>query len=178
MRTLPKLAFAGAAALGIAGAASAASPAKHAMDVALPDGGTAHIEYYGDVAPKVTIAPGPLSPFSVGWAAPAFPDMQRVFEQLDRARAAMMREVRQMPRANAPGAADSLNVASFGKLPAGANSVSVVSVSNGAGTCTRTTEVTSQGQGKPPKVVSKISGQCSGGEATAPAAPAGPATRA
>jgi hypothetical protein len=36
----------------------------------------------------------------------------------------------------------------------------VVSVSNNGKTCTRTTEVISQGPGKPPKVTSNASGQC------------------
>jgi hypothetical protein len=47
-------------------------------------------------------------------------------------------------------------------------SVTVVSTSNGAKTCTRTTEVMSQGSGKPPKLVSNVSGDCS----SAPGAPA------
>jgi hypothetical protein len=60
-----------------------------------------------------------------------------------------------------------LNVAAYGNAPAGAQSVTVVSTSNGAKTCTRTTEVTSEGPGKAPKVTSNVSGDCAG----APAAP-------
>ena len=59
-----------------------------------------------------------------------------------------------------PGTAPGMNVASYGNLPAGADSVSVVSVSNGASSCTRTTEVVSQGSGKPPKVTTNVSGNC------------------
>jgi hypothetical protein len=48
----------------------------------------------------------------------------------------------------------------------------VISTSNGAKTCTRTTEVTAQGAGKPPKVETNISGDC--GTAPAPTASAKP----
>jgi hypothetical protein len=86
-------------------------------------------------------------------------DMQR---QID----AMMRQANEMaahPVATVPG----MNVAAYGNAPAGAQSVTVVSTRNGARTCTRTTEVTSQGPGKAPKVVTNVSGDCS----AAPAAP-------
>jgi hypothetical protein len=171
MRKLVKLAFAGVAAAAIAGTAAAASADTHMLDVALPSGGTAHIEYYGDVAPKVTIAPGEFAPFAVGWAPMAFPDFanfDRIFEQMSKQREALMKQVQELSRRGVGSAVAPINVASYGNLPAGTDSVSVVSVSNGGGTCTRTTHVTSQGAGKPPKVVTNVSGNCS--------AAAGPAT--
>jgi len=58
MRKLAQFALAGAAAAALAGTAYAATGKAHVMDVALPDGAVAHIQYYGDVAPKVTIAAG------------------------------------------------------------------------------------------------------------------------
>jgi hypothetical protein len=79
-------------------------------------------------------------------------DMQR---QID----AMMRQVNEMatyPAVGLPG----MNVAAYGNAPAGAQSVTVVSTSDGSKTCTRTTEVTSQGEGKAPKVVTNVSGDC------------------
>jgi hypothetical protein len=66
-----------------------------------------------------------------------------------------------------------MNVVSYGNVPAGTNSVSVYTVSNGGHSCTRTTEVVSQGEGKPPKVTTKTSGEC--GPETAIAPPAAPA---
>ena len=171
MRRLVKLAFAGVAAAAIAGTAVAASAEKHRMDVALPGGGTAHIEYYGDVAPKVTIAPGAFAPFTAGWAPMAFPDFGAIMRQMNVEQAAMMKQVQQVTRQGVGSAVAPIDVASYGNMPAGANSVSVVSVSNGSGTCTRTTEITSQGAGKAPKVVSNISGDCgSAGAAKPPAA--------
>jgi hypothetical protein len=62
-----------------------------------------------------------------------------------------------------------LNVAAYGNAPAGSSSVTIVSTSNGTKTCTRRTDVTSQGAGKAPKVVSSVSGDC----ADASAAPRG-----
>lgn len=170
MRKLVKLAFAGVAAAAIAGTAVAASGDKHMMEVALPNGGTAHIEYYGDVAPKVTFAPGTFAPFSVGWAPMAFPDFGAIMQRMNAEQAAMMKEVQEMTRAGS--AVAPINVASYGNMPAGSNSISVVSVSNGGGICTRTTQVTSQGAGKAPKVVSEISGDCGTAPAARPSAAA------
>ncbi len=59
MRTLPALALAGVAAAALAGTAIAASPRTHVMNVPLPDGSVARVEYIGEVAPKVTVAPRP-----------------------------------------------------------------------------------------------------------------------
>jgi hypothetical protein len=170
MRTA-KIALFGLAAAAIAGAASAAGPEKHVMTVALPDGGSAHIEYYGDVAPKVTLDRTPVAPLSVGWAPMAFPDFAsfgRIFEQIDRQREALMKQVQQMSSQGIGAAASPLSVASYGNMPAGPKRVSVVSVSNGGGTCTRTTEVTSQGPGKAPKVVTNLTGSCSPGASAPP----------
>lgn len=167
MRKLVKLAFAGVAAAAIASTAVAASGDRHRMDVALPNGGIAHIEYYGDVAPKVTIAPGEFAPFVADWSAmalPGFGNLDQAIARMNAAQAAMMNQVRQMTRGVGTSVAP-VNVASYGNMPAGANSVSVVSVSNGGATCTRTTQITSQGAGKAPKVVSKVTGDCGSGPA-------------
>jgi hypothetical protein len=159
------LAIACSAAALLAGSALAAQPKSHVMDVPLPSGGVAHVEYVGDVAPTVTVEPA-----RDAWGAmavPGFGNIGRMIEDMNRRTAEMMRRAQQMPRRPlGPG----LNIASYGAAPAGTSSVSVVSVSNGSGTCTRTTEVVGQGAGKPPKVTSRVTGDCSG--ASAPAAPA------
>jgi hypothetical protein len=131
------------------------------MNVPLPDGSTARVEYVGNVAPKVTVVPAPVSPF--GLFDRSMFDMHR---QID----AMMREVDAMTRMPVAGAPN-LNVAAYGNAPEGTQSITVVSTSNGAKTCTRTTEVTSQGAGKPPKVVTNVSGDCGAAPAPAPAKP-------
>jgi hypothetical protein len=154
--------LAGLGAAAVAGAAVAASRNSHTMNVPLPDGSTAKVEYIGEVAPKVTVIPAPILPIGfpvLGIFDRSTADMQR---QID----AMMREVNSVaahPIAVVPG----MNVAGYGNAPAGTQSVTVVSTSNGAKTCTRTTEVTSEGAGKPPKVVTNVSGDCGAAPAAA-----------
>jgi len=159
VRKLPIFAVAGLAAAILAGSAVAASPQMHNMDVPLPDGSVAHIEYAGNVAPKVTVAPPQLAG-SDGWAAmpfPSFAGFDKMIQDMQRQSQEMMRRARDMSR-QPMGAAP--YIASYGSLPAGETSTTIVSVSNGATTCTRTTEVVSQGPGKAPKVTSNVSGQC------------------
>jgi len=166
---LPAFAI-GAVGLALAGAAAAAAPKSHTMDVSLPDGSVAHIEYVGDVAPKVRIDPRPLADAGGMWAMPSFAGFDRMIEQMQRQNQEMMRQAQQMSRQPTAGAP---YVASYGNLPAGESSTTVVSVSNGGSTCTRTTEVVSQGAGKAPKVTSNVSGQC--GKDAAPVGPTHPA---
>ena len=171
MRKLPAFAFAGTAAVTLAGTALAATADHHVMNVSLPDGSVAHVEYVGRVAPKVTIQPGPLGDF--GWAPtalPSFAGFDRMIEQMNRETEAMMRQAQQIEH-QPPGAATRY-IASYGNMPASATSTTIVSYSNGGRTCTRTTEVVSQGPGKPPKVTSNVTGQC--GAAPAAVAPAQP----
>ena len=154
--------LAGLSAVALTGVAAAASRDTHILTVPLSDGSTARIEYVGNVAPKVTVTRAPLAAGFPSWGMfdRNFADMQR---QID----AMMREVNDVaahPLAGTPG----MNVASYGNVPAGSSSVTVVSTSNGSKTCTRTTEVTSQGPGKAPKVTSNVSGDCAGAPAAAP----------
>ena len=169
MRKLPAFAFAGVAAAALAGTAIAAAPKTHVMNVPLPDGSVAHVEYVGDVAPKVTIAPRHMADVDMPWAMPfpSFAGFDRIMQEMQRQSQAMMRQaqaIAHQPLGAAP------YIASYGNLPAGETSTTVVSVSNGGATCTRTTEVVSEGAGKPPKVTSSVSGQC----AKAPVAPGGP----
>jgi hypothetical protein len=170
VKKLPAIAL-GFAAAALAGTAFAAGPKSHKMDVPFPDGAVAHIEYVGDVAPRVTIARQPLANAASSWgmAFPSFAGFDRMIAEMNRRTEQMMRQAQQM--AHQPvGAAP--YIASYGNLPAGETSTTVISVSNGGSTCTRTTEVVSQGQRKAPKVTSSVSGQC--GPA---AAPSGPVTR-
>ncbi|HEX5259695.1 MAG TPA: hypothetical protein VFW35_13070 [Sphingomicrobium sp.] len=165
MRKLPAFAFAGVAAATLAGTALAAAPKTHMMNVSLPDGSVARVEYVGDVAPKVTVAAGPAAAADMPWATPfpAFAGIDRMIQEMNRRSEEMMRRAQQTAH-QAPGAAP--YIASYGNLPAGETSTTVVSVSNGGGTCTRTTQMVSQGPGKPPKVTSNVSGDC--GSAAAP----------
>ena len=152
MRKAFGLVLAGLGAAAIAGAAVAASRDSHVMNVPLPDGSTARVEYVGEVAPKMTVVPVPAAPF--GMFDHSMFDMQR---QID----TMMRQIDVMARSPmAVTGTQGMNGAAYGNAPAGSQSVTVVSTSNGSKSCTRTTEVTSQGAGKPPKVVTNVSGDC------------------
>ena len=107
MRKAFGLVLAGMGTTALAGAAIAASRDTHTMNVPLPDGSTARVEYVGNVAPKVTVVPGPTAPFGI-FDRSMF-DMER---QID----AMIRQVdtmARMPVAGGPG----MNVAASGNAP-------------------------------------------------------------
>jgi hypothetical protein len=163
MRKAHAIVLAGLGAALLTGVAAAASRDIHTLNVALPDGSVARIEYVGSVIPKVIVTPAPTSRMleQFGMFDPAF-DMEREMH-------AMMHEMDQVamhPIAQVPG----LNVAAYGNAPAGSTSVTIVSTSNGTQTCTRRTDVTSEGPGRAPKVTSSVSGNCSATPAT-PKAP-------
>jgi hypothetical protein len=103
------------------------------------------------------------------WAMPfpSFAGFDKMIAEMQRQSAEMIRQAQQIARQPA-GAAP--YIASYGNLPAGETSTTVVSVSNGGGTCTRTTEVVSQGPGKAPKVTSNVSGNCGAASSAPPAA--------
>ena len=157
MRKLSAFSIVALAAATLAGTAVAAAPKTHRMEVSLPDGSVAHIEYVGDVAPRVTVARRPLAEGD-GWAMPfpSFASFDKMMQDMRRQSEDIMRraEMSRTPTGAAP------YTASYGNLPAGERSTTVVSVSNNGTTCTRTTEIVSEGPGKAPKVTSNVSGQC------------------
>jgi hypothetical protein len=168
---LHALTLAGVAGVALATAAVAASPRTHVMNVPLPDGSVERIEYSGNVQPKVTFEPAAAMPDAVEpFALPSFAGFDRMIEKMNRQTQAMMRQAQEIARQSgaAPGTP---YVASYGNGPAGVTSTTVVSFSNGGRTCTRTTESVSQGPGKPPKVTSKVNGDCSSAPAPAPSGP-------
>ena len=162
MRKLPAFAVAGAAAAALAGTAFAAANKTHVMNVPLPDGSVARVEYVGDVAPKVTVAPRPLAATAMPWSMPmpSFAGFDQIIQEMNRQSQEIIRRAQEMARQPAASAGGAPYIASYGNLPASGTSTTVVSVSNGRGTCTRTTQVVSQGPGKPPKVTSNVTGQC------------------
>ncbi|HEY7959403.1 MAG TPA: hypothetical protein VID20_05020 [Sphingomicrobium sp.] len=169
-------ALAGGVALAVAGTAIAAtsrtapnnSANTHVVNVALPDGSTARVEYVGSIAPKVSIEPRSMGEF--GWAPmamPSFAGFDRMIDEMNRESEAMMRQAQQIEH-QPPGAATRY-IASYGNMPTGATSTTIVSYSNGGRTCTRTTEMVSAGAGKAPKVTSSVTGDC---DRAAPSTPA------
>ena len=169
MRKLPAIATAAILAATIAGTAVAASRNSHVIEVPLPDGSTARVEYVGNVAPKVTIEPQEAA--DSDWVSlPEFASFDRMMAEMNRDSEAMMRQAQQV--AGKPSTVgNSPYVASFGNAPQGMTSETVVSYSNGSQTCTRTTEAVSQGPNKPPKVTSSVSGNCAATASPEPSAP-------
>lgn len=180
MRNIPAILLAAAGAAALAGTAVAAAPKpaapkahvkSHVMSVPLPDGSAVRIEYVGNVAPKVTVSPSATADAGAwGMPFPSFAGFDRMIAEMNRQSEQMIREAQRATRQPAgPGGATPY-IAAYGNLPAGETSTTVVSVSNGGATCTRSTRIVSQGAGKPPKVTSNVSGQC-GPKAAPPAAP-------
>ncbi len=169
MRTVHSLLLAGIAAVALAGSVMAADKksATHEFTVHLPWGGVAHIQYSGNVPPKVTFArdPGPLhvflpDPFFA--PDPAFAEIERISAEMDRQMREMIRQVETMSSPSF-GRQGDLFEAATGDLPAGTQSYSVVSTITPNGICTREVQVTRSAGGGKPKVVKRSSGNCGGG---------------
>jgi hypothetical protein len=161
MRTARNILLAGAAAVALAGSAGLAlakDPAFHTMTVQLPDGGTAWIQYAGNVTPKVTFEAAPSAASFFGPALP-FAVFDQISAQMDGMMNVLMREADSMaiPVWNP----NQIFAAGLSDVPPGAMQYSVVSMMSGNGNvCTRTTEITSAGKGERPKVMSHTSGNC------------------
>jgi hypothetical protein len=137
------------------------------MTVQLPGGGVEQIRYSGDVPPEVVFGPAADIGFW-GWDAP-FADLARISAEMDSAMSGMFREMQAMPVAG-------WSQAALANLPPGAQSYSYVSTISGNGVCGRSVQVTSEGPGHKPHVVTKDFGNCGTDaapsalpEATAPA---------
>jgi hypothetical protein len=171
MRTFRSALAASAAvvALGAAGAAFAQSPQTHVMTVRLPDGRIGQIEYTGNVPPRVEFSSGPsaidaaFGPTAAlfGPSSP-FAMMDRISADMDRQAAAMFRQVDAMAVRAQTG--QPLDVG-FSNISPGSQGYSFVSTMSGNGACMRSVQITSDGSGGAPKVVSRSSGNC--GPATA-----------
>jgi len=164
MRTFSSALLVGAAALSLVAVPAFAQ--THVMTVSLPDGGTAQIEYTGNIPPRVVIgnAPAPLPVFAAmptifGGESP-FAMMQRISAEMDRQAAAMFRQVDAMTARAQSGQPIEVG---FGNVPPGTSGYSFVSTISSNGVCSRSVEITSTGNGDAPRVVSHRSGNCGPG---------------
>jgi hypothetical protein len=180
MRNLRTVLLAGVAAVGLTGIAFAASPQTHVMTVRLPGGGVEQIRYTGDIAPQVVVEPA----FPAAWQPvfapdPAFAALQRISAEMDREAADLWQQAQAMLSQPPSG----LAAAAFADMPAGSRSYRLVTTMTGNGVCMRSTEITAQGDGRPPQVVTRTAGDCSGpaganaGSIGLPTAPPAPANR-
>jgi hypothetical protein len=142
-----------AGALALAGSAAwAAGSNVHHMTVRLADGSVAHIEYTGDVAPKVRIAPQRPMAFARFGFAP-FAGFEQIQAQMDAQMQAMQRQIgamMAMPMMNMNAPIE----AAFGKP--------------GAHFCAQSVRITTDANGKQ-NIERKSAGDC-GAAASAPAA--------
>jgi hypothetical protein len=175
MKVARNIAIASAVAIGLAasaGLAVALSPATHILKVQMPDGGTAEIQYAGDVPPKVSFTDMPAAfafPMKDLFADdPAFADLRKMSAAMD----SQMNDL--MSRATAPGGV--LKAGGFAPLtdvaPADGDYTMISTQSNGNTYCERSVEVTRSPGDKAPKVVTHTSGDCKALDAAGPAAPA------
>jgi hypothetical protein len=177
MRTLHSAIVAGIAATAIAGsgAAWAQRADTHIMTVRLPDGGVAQIRCTGNVAPQLRFDAAPAA-FSAAAPLPSLFGPGSPFALMDRISAEMDRQaVTMFQQANALAAqaqSGQLTETAMQNLPAGMQGYTFISTMSGNGVCTQSVEITSQGNGAPPRVVRHNSGNCgsSTGSVSLPAA--------
>ena len=170
MVKLPTAVLAGIAGLAVAGAAVAASRDLHSLNVSMPDGSVAHILYHGDVAPQVRLerpTTDKLILRGLDWPLTSF---DRLSAELDRQASLMFYQAAALANEKGRNGAVAPRLASFTKLPNGANAYyeSITTTSDGA--CTRTVHTTSTGPHQAPKVITSLSGNC----ATGSGQPGGP----
>ena len=155
MRLTRTTLLAGGAALLVAGTAAAAAEKLHKMEVALPDGGTVHVEYAGDVAPRVTVDEArPQARI----ADDPFAELDRIAYEMRARQQAMLRQMAAPQQAEGATAAPG-GVTLVGNLPAGAH-VSYYSSTTDASGCTQTVQYSSDGSGAEPRVTRASAGNC------------------
>ena len=153
-------------AVGLCGIALAQSPQTHVMSVALPGGGVAQIRYVGSVAPQIYVSDAPtmMLPTMFGAGSP-FAEFDRISAAMDRQADLLLRQAAALASAGP----SRLSPTAISALPAGTQEYQFVSTMNGNNFCSRSVEITSQGNGAAPRVVTHTSGNCAA--AAAPGTP-------
>lgn len=188
MRMPPRKYLVGAAVLALlgAGAAEAASTRLHTMKVDAPDGTVVHVQYTGDVAPKVQFVPADAQGQVAQQAdmpvmADPFAHMDQISAMMDAQMNAMMQRAalmqqqaarmqQQVTAASADGAATP-GLTMVGDMPKGAH-VTYYSSSTDASGCTRSVSYSSDGSGTQPKMTQAASDGCDAAKAPSQAIPA------
>lgn len=184
MRMPPRKYLIGAAVLALlgAGAAEAASTKLHTMQVDAPDGSVVHVQYSGDVAPRVQIVPADAMQQA---DAPAMTDpfahMAQISAMMDAQmnammqRAALMQQQATAMQQHATAAsADGTSLPGLtlvGDMPKGAH-VTYYSSSTDANGCTRSVAYSSDGSGAQPRMTEAASDGCDAAKAPSQAIPA------
>ena len=148
--------LAGGAALLLAGTAAVAADKLHHMQVALPDGSVAQIDYAGNVAPKVVVEPADAASLV---AFDPFAGFDRIAAQMEAQQQAMMQQIAAMQQAAAQAAHAAPGQTLVADVPAGVH-YSYYSSTTDANGCTRTVQYSSDGSRAQPKVTEASSGNC------------------
>lgn len=165
MRHLRTAILAGAAVLLVAGVAEAATAKFHHMNVTLPDGSVAHIEYVGKVAPKVIVEPAAARRVAV---VDPFLRMDRIMASMEARHRAMLAQMAALEQtASQQTAADDDQLVASSNVPAGAH-YTMMSTTTDANGCTRTVEYRSSGNNRKPQVTRTSSGNCGRDEKAKP----------
>ncbi|WP_285020506.1 hypothetical protein [Novosphingobium sp. fls2-241-R2A-195] len=184
MRMPPRKYLVGAAVLALlgAGVAEAASAQLHTMKVDAPDGTVVHVQYTGDVAPKVQFVPADvMQQADMPVMADPFAHMDQISAMMDAQMNAMMQRAalmqqqaarmqQQVTAASADGAATP-GLTMVGDMPKGAH-VTYYSSSTDASGCTRSVSYSSDGSGAQPKMTQAASDGCDAAKAPSQAIPA------
>ncbi|HTZ71910.1 MAG TPA: hypothetical protein VMB71_14735 [Acetobacteraceae bacterium] len=158
-------------ALAVVAPLAARAAARHVETIALPGGGIAEITYYGNVAPRLVIAPEAVP-------APAAFVMQDPFAMMARMSAEMDREASQMLRQAAelaaqpmpgPGMLSPAMLTRVSDLPAGTSSTTTVFTYDNGKSCSQTFRSVSAGAGMRPTLTSQETGDCAATASTASA---------
>jgi hypothetical protein len=129
---------------GLTGIAEAGSPETHVLTLRLPDGQVEQVRYMGDLPPTVFLTPAARPAFAAPpdpFAADPFVMFEQISAALDRQEAAMFRMINAVAEPNGAG---------FATIP----------VLAGPGVCSRSVQITFEGNGQAPRIVSRTSGDC------------------
>ncbi|MGH6851921.1 MAG: hypothetical protein ACREDJ_01735 [Methylocella sp.] len=179
MRSIRKSLLAGAAMIVFAGCAQAQSPGTHVLTIPLPGGGVEQVRYSGRVAPEVSFGTNralenaPLLFAAYAQESP-FAILDRISAEMNQRAASLLQQAAAMMKQFPPDPNQQIQ-ADFGSLPPNGRSYTFVSTMSASGFCGRSVEITSSGNGRQPRIVSRSFGHCGGApRATAPGSVSAP----
>ena len=161
--------------MAVGSVAVAANRNVHTMNVALPDGSVAHVQYVGKVAPTVRVS---AAADAAAAGEDGFASFDKVFAAMEQQQAAMMQRAEAMQQAaladanHVEAAMKAGNItrtelpggmvlmSSNGGKPAGQFSYRYVAVTKDAGGCTQRVEYSSDEAGAKPQVTRTSAGPC------------------
>ncbi|WP_159980825.1 MULTISPECIES: hypothetical protein [unclassified Novosphingobium] len=176
MRMPQKKYLLGAAALALlgAGVAEAATARLHTMNVEAPDGSVVHVQYTGEVAPRVRVVPADaVTPADMPMMGDPFAHMDQISAMMDaQVNAMMQRAALMQQQAAANGnAAGAPGFTAASDTPQGMQ-MTYYSTSTDANGCTRSVSYNSDGSGEAPKMTQAASDGCDAARPGSQAIPA------